>query len=153
MRHGAECREPDNLVAAASLHRERKDRRDIARPEGDSRHQELRDSIPRIDLERVIAVGVQEQHPDLSPVPRVDQPRRVDQPDPVLRRQSRARQHQPRVAGRNLDRDPGADVGPLPRPDGGGLHRVQVEARVTTVGATGKPGTFPKQPYGELHGA
>ena len=36
------------------------------------------------------SVGVQEQHPDLAPVARVDQPGRVDQGDAVLERQTRS---------------------------------------------------------------
>ena len=39
---------------------------------------ELGDPHPRLDDERLVAVGVEQDHLDLAPVARVDQPGRVD---------------------------------------------------------------------------
>ena len=88
---------------------------------GVGRHHELRDAVARPGPRTPGAVRVQEQHPDLAAVSRVDQPGRVDERDPVPRGQAGARQHEAGVARRNLHRDPGAYAGPLPRPDRGRL--------------------------------
>ena len=61
------------------------------------------------------AVGVQQQHAQLAAVAGVDQARGVDERDPVLAREPRARQHQAGVALRDRDRDAGADAGALAR--------------------------------------
>ena len=65
---------------------------------------------PASTLNGSLAVGVQQQHLELAAVALVDQPRRVDERDPVARREARARQHEAGVAGRKLDRDPGPDA-------------------------------------------
>ncbi len=62
-----------------------------------------------------------------------------------------SRQHQARVARRNLDRDARADAGPLPRPDRRCLGGVQVEAGIVIVGAAGKARSFPQQVDAQLH--
>ena len=80
-------------------------------------------------------------------------PRRVHERDPVLRGEAGARQHQARVARRDLDRDSGADAGALARAERRRLGGVQVEAGIALVGAAGQPGTVPKQADAELHAA
>ena len=90
---------------------------------------------PAAIVERRVAVGVQQQHPDLAAVAGVDQPGRVDERDPVPRGEPRARQHEPGLAVGDLDRDAGA--APTARSPGvehAVLERVQVEAGVAGIG-------------------
>ena len=63
----------------------------------------------RLDDERLLEVGVVQDHPDLAPVALVDQTRRVHLAEPVPRSQPRARHDEPRMARRQSDRDPGAE--------------------------------------------
>src|SRR3954454_2025266 len=72
--------------------------------------QELGDAVAGRDVERDVAVGVEEQHADLAAVARVDQAGRVDERHAVLRRESRARQHEAGAAVGDGDRDPGPDA-------------------------------------------
>jgi hypothetical protein len=60
--------------------------------EGDDK--ELCDAIPRLHHEFLVTIGVQEQDPDLSAVPAVDQTRGIDERDPMVCRQPRPREHQ-----------------------------------------------------------
>ena len=101
--------------------------------------QELRDAIARAHLERLVAVGVEQQDAHLAAVARVDQARSVDERDPVARREPRAGQHQAGVTIRDLDGDAGRHGRPLAGSDPASLGGVQVEARVTGMGAGRKP--------------
>src|SRR5262245_56501928 len=71
--------------------------------------QQLGDTVPGLDHERLGAVGVEQQDSDLAPVAGVDQARGVDEGDAVARREARSGQDQTGVSGRDLDRDAGAD--------------------------------------------
>ena len=78
-------------------------------------HDELGDPHPRLDDERLARVGVQQRDAQLAAVAGVDEPGRVHDRDPVLRREARARLDEPGVARRDRDREPGADERPLAR--------------------------------------
>ena len=108
-----------------------------ARSCGNGEHDELRDSHARLDHETLLRVRVQEHDPELAAIARVDQPRRVDDRDPVPRCKSRARLHEARMALGDRDGEPGADGRPLARPELDALARRQVEAGIARVGALG----------------
>jgi hypothetical protein len=97
--------------------------------------QELGNPVAGLDHERLLAIGVEQQDPQLATVAGVDQARRVDQGDPVPSGEAASRQHQPGVAGRDLDRDPGPYALPLTGAEAGGLAGVQVEPGIAVVGA------------------
>ena len=59
------------------------------------------------------AIGVQERDLQLAAVARVDETRRVDDRDAVLRRKARPRLDEARVAVRDRDREPGRNERPL----------------------------------------
>ena len=52
----------------------------------------------------------------------------------MAQREPRARDDEPRVAVRDLDREPGADGRPLPGADRDRLAGAEVEARIAAVG-------------------
>jgi hypothetical protein len=93
----------------------------------------LRDAVAGRDLERGLAVGVQQQHLQLAAIAGVDQARRVDERDAVFGGESGARQHEPRVAQRQLDGDARADRRAPSRRERRRLEGVQVVARVVVV--------------------
>src|SRR5947209_17688892 len=64
--------------------------------------QQLGDAVARVHGERLLGVGVEQQHPDLAPVAAIDETRGVDQGDAMPRGQSRSGEHQPGVARRDL---------------------------------------------------
>jgi len=64
----------------------------------DPHEDELGDAVTGVGVEGLAAVGVEQQDPDLAAVARVDEPRRVDQRDAVLRCRSGARQDERGVA-------------------------------------------------------
>src|SRR3712207_3572721 len=68
---------------------------------------ELGDPHAGLYPEGPLGVVVDEQDPYLSPVPGVYEPRGVDEGDAVLYREPAPRQHEPRVPGRQSERDPG----------------------------------------------
>ena len=82
------------------------------------------------DLERLVLVGVQEHHLHLAAVAGIDQPGRVDEADPVPRRQSRPRENEARPAVGDRHRDPCTHARALAGLEPGGLCRVEVEPRV-----------------------
>ena len=71
----------------------------------------------------------------------------------MAQRQARTRQHEAGVAGRHLDRDPGADADPGAGRDQLGLDRAQVEARVAVVGAGRNSGIRAQAGEAQLHAA
>ena len=113
---------------------------------------ELRDPIPGLDPEGLRRVGVEQQDPDFPAVAGVDQAGAVDEGDPVLAGQARARQDQPGVPVGDLDRDPGPDAPPLSRPEVGGLAGAEVEAGVALVGARGQDRPLDHPLHPQLHG-
>ncbi len=96
---------------------------------------ELGDAVAGRDPEGLGRVVVEQQHPQFAAVAGVDQAGAVDQRDPVVASQARARQDQAGVPVGDLDRDPGADAPALARPDVGRLAGVEVEPGVARVGA------------------
>ena len=74
----------------------------------------------------VVGVRVEERHPDLAAVARVDEPRRVHDRDAVLRGEAAARQHQRGGAGGQRDPQPGADGRARRRREGHRLGRTEV---------------------------
>jgi hypothetical protein len=100
---------------------------------GDGNEQQLRDPVAWRDLEFERWIGVEQQHPHLSPVAGVDQAGRVEEGDAVLERHARAGQHQSARAVGNLHGETGADADPGPRREAGGLRRVEVEPRVVVM--------------------
>ena len=103
----------------------------------DGHQYELRYAVARLDLERVHAVGVEQQHPHLAAVPGVDQSGCVDDRDAVARRQARAWHHQPGLALRDRHGDARPDAGPLTGRDRDRLGGVQVVSGVALVGLGG----------------
>ena len=90
--------------------------------------------MPGLDRERVLAVGVEQDHPHLAAVARVDHARCVDGREAVPEREPRARDDETGVALRDLDREARADDGPLAGADRDRLARAQIEARVAARG-------------------
>ena len=120
--------------------------------QGDGRHDELRDPLAGLDPEGLGRVGVEQQHPHFPPVAGVDQPRTIDQRDPVIARDPRPRQHQPRMPRRNLHRHPGPDAPPLPRPQMRRLTRIQIQPGIPRMRARGQDGLVLQLCDPQLHG-
>ncbi len=78
----------------------------------DRLHDELGDAFTAGDLERLGRIVVDQAHLQLSSVAGVDQPRGVQDGDPVLERKTAPRLDQACVALRKRDRDAGGDEGP-----------------------------------------
>ena len=78
----------------------------------DRLHDELGDAFTAGDLERLGRIVVDQAHLQLTAVAGVDQPRGVQDGDPVLERKTAPRLDQPCVALRKRDRDAGGDEGP-----------------------------------------
>src|SRR3954470_12300494 len=119
MRGSSGTRAESPLAALASRQRIDFDRNDL----GDREDDELRDAHPGLDDERLSRIGVQENDLQLAAITRVDEPRRVDDRDPVLGGKAGARLHEPGVTVRNRDRQPGADERTFPRPELDALAR------------------------------
>ena len=98
-------------------------------------------------------IGVEQQDPQLAAVAGVDQAGAVDEGDPVLARQSRARQDEARVAVGDLHRHPGADTPALARAEVRGVCRVEVHGGVALVGAGGDRGVLAQALEAQLHRA
>ena len=96
--------------------------------------QQLRDPVAGLDREALAAL-VAEDDLDLAAVARVDQPRRVDERDAVLRGQPGAGGDQAGDPVRQGDRDPGRHDPVLARRDDLRRDRAQVVARVALAGA------------------
>ena len=77
--------------------------------------EQLGDPHARLDRERLLAVGVEQDHADLAAVAGVDHPGCVDDREAVPQREPRARHDEPGVTVRNRDGEPRADGGPLAR--------------------------------------
>ncbi len=78
----------------------------------DRLHDELGDAFTAGDLERLSRIVVDQAHLQLTAVAGVDQPRGVQDGDPVLERKTAPRLDQACVALRKRDRDAGGDEGP-----------------------------------------
>ena len=78
----------------------------------DRLHDELGDAFTAGDLERLGRIVVDQAHLQLTAVTGVDQPRGVQDGDPVLERKTAPRLDQACVALRKRDRDAGGDEGP-----------------------------------------
>ncbi len=104
----------------------------------DPLHQQLRDAVTAMHVDRRDRVEVDQRNLDLSTVARVDGPRAVDNRKPYPRRQSRARVDQPDHAERDGHRYAGAHQGALPRPELDVFCAVEVDPRVALVSAGGQ---------------
>ena len=102
---------------------------------GGPHEDELGDPGSLLHQKGLLAIVVDEGYPYLAAVARVDEPWRVDQGDPMSHRESAAREHEPRIALRDGDRDPGPNQRPSPRRKLYFLHRSQI--------VTGIPGMRP----------
>ena len=111
---------------------------------------ELGDPHAGLDDERLARVGVVEDHPQLAAVARVDEPGRVHDRDPVLRRQARARNDEAGVTLGDRDGDACSDHRPLARPELVPLAGDEVEAGVARVGARGQHGVVAEPRDGQL---
>ena len=101
---------------------------------------ELGDPHANLDLELLFAVVVDEGHHELSAITGVYEPGRVDEGDPVARREPAPREDEARVPIRDGDRYPRADDGPPARLKHGCLSGGQVVAGVPGVGAGRRSG-------------
>ena len=114
---------------------------------------ELSDAVAGLDPECRFAIGVQQQHLELAAIALVDQPRCVDERDSMTRRESRARQHEPGVPARQLDRESRPYPCALTGPDRSRLERAEVETGVAGVGALREDGARVEALDRKLHGA
>ena len=93
---------------------------------------------PRLSCDRRSRIEVDEHHEELATITRVDRPGRVDDRHTTLRRETRARVDEGRIAGRKRHRDAGrhhlAFAGAKEYVDG----RDQIGTRVTGVRVGGK---------------
>jgi hypothetical protein len=110
----------------------------------DREHDELRDPHSRLDHERLTGVGVEQVDQQLAAVARVDETRRVDDRDPVLRRQARPRLNEARVPLRDRDREPRGDERPLARREDDAFAGGEVEAGVALVRACRQDSLVPE---------
>lgn len=92
------------------------------------------DPVAAVQAEGFLGVGVDQGHPDLAPVARVDGAGGVDQGDAVLGGQAGARVHEGCVAVGQRDGEPGADDGPLAGQQFEIFGRVEVGSGVARVG-------------------
>src|SRR5581483_10081334 len=99
----------------------------------DPEHDELRDAHAGLDDERLARIRVQEDDLQLAAVAGVDEPGRVDDRDPVLRREPRARLDEAGIAVGDRDGEPGADERPLAGPELDPLARREVEPGIAAV--------------------
>ena len=96
---------------------------------------ELRDPHPRLDDERLVAIGVEQHDLELAAVAGVDEARRVHDRDAVLGGEPRARLDEAGVTVGDRNGEAGADDGPLP---GAELHPLagrEIEAGIACVRA------------------
>ena len=101
----------------------------------DRLHDELGDAFTAGDLERLGRIVVDQAHLQLSAVAGVDQPRGVQDGDPVLERKTAPRLNQACVALRKRDRDAGGDEGTTAGGSKGDvLSGDQVDTGVTRSG-------------------
>ena len=101
----------------------------------DRLHDELGDAFTAGDLERLGRIVVDQAHLQLTAVAGVDQPRGVQDGDPVLERKTAPRLDQACVALRKRDRDAGGDEGPTAGGSKGDvLSGDQVDTGVTRSG-------------------
>jgi hypothetical protein len=112
--------------------------------------QELGDPVAWLHPEGLLAIGVEKQDADLAPITGVDQPRGVDEGDPVAYGQPRARKDQAGVPRRDLDGNARAHRRPLTGADRRRLRGVEVEAGVSVVGAAREPSSLGKELEAEL---
>ncbi len=98
-------------------------------------HDELRDAHARLDDERLVRVGVEQDHLQLAAVARVDEAGRVHDRDAVPGREPRARLDETGIAVGDRDREAGADGRALSRRELDSFARREVEPRVTGVRA------------------
>jgi oligoribonuclease len=105
----------------------------------DGLHDELRDAVTAVHLERLGGIEVHEQHLELVAVPRVDEAGRVEARDAVLEGQAAAGLHEPGVARGQRERD--ARRHERPAAAGGQVRALaghQVEAGVVRPGVGGE---------------
>ena len=100
---------------------------------GQLEHDELRNPHARLDDERMSTVGVEHNHLQLAAVARVDQPRGVDDRDPVSVGEPGARLHEAGVARRDRDCEPRADDRPLPGRELDPLAGGEIEPGVAEI--------------------
>jgi hypothetical protein len=81
---------------------------------------------------------VDEGHPYLAAIAGVDEPWCVDEGDAMLRGEPAAREHEPRIALRDGDRDPGPYQRPRPRRKLYFLHRAQIVAGIPGMRPNGR---------------
>ena len=111
---------------------------------------ELGDPHAGLDDERLAPVGVVEDHAQLAAVARVDEPGRVHDRDPVLRREAGARHDEPGVALGDRDGDAGSDERALARAELVPLARDEVEPGVAGIGARRQDGVVAEPRDGQV---
>jgi len=101
-------------------------------------HDKLSNSITRRDLERLGSIGIEERHPNLTAIARVDGSGGVHDRDAVARRESTAGHHEGGVSVWKRDRCSRADCCSFARSQNDRIDRHEVGAGVTRVGVTGR---------------
>jgi len=119
--------------------------------EGNRRNHQLRDPVARLDPKGLGRVGIEQQHPHFAPVAGIDQPRAVDQRDPMVTRKPRPRQHEPSMPLRNLNRHPSANTPPLPGPQMSSLAGIEIDTSISIMGAQRYPGLVLQLFNAQLH--
>jgi Protein of unknown function (DUF3093) len=104
----------------------------------DPLHQQLRDPVTALHVDRRDRVEVDQRNLDLSTVARVDGARAVDDRKPHPRRQSRARMHQPDHPERDGHRDARADQGALTGRQLDVFGAIEIDPGIAFMGAAGQ---------------
>jgi hypothetical protein len=94
----------------------------------------LRNPVAPPELDRLLGIGVQQNHLDLATVPGIDGAWRIDDGHAAAGSQAGARMHEPGVPIRQCNAHAGADHCPFPWLEHGVRSDAQVTASVTRMG-------------------
>ena len=117
---------------------------------GNGQHDELGNPHSRLDDERLPQIGVQQGDLKLAAVARVDEARRIDDRDAMLRREPGAWLDKPGIAVGDRDGKAGCNERTFPGRELDALAGGQVEARVARVGTRGYDGVRAQPPDRQL---
>lgn len=101
--------------------------------EFDPLHQQLGDAVTAADHDRRARVEVDQRHPDLTPIARIDRPRAVDNREANARSQTRPRMNQAHHAVRNRHGNARRNERPRTRGELNVAGAEEIDACVTVV--------------------